>query len=300
MPSLKEVKGRIISVTSTQQITKAMKMVAAAKLRKAQENITQMRPYAKMLSGIMSNISSANEDAANNPFSQERVVNKVLVIVITSDRGLCGAFNSNIIKATNALIEENYTAQIRRGDVEFMTIGRKGYEYFSKRGFRVIGNHTGAFAKLSFGNVRLAAEEAMQGFLDKRYDRVDIVYNEFKNVATQMLRREQFLPIQQTTEDTKQAQAKVPQRSVDYIFEPSKEEIFAELIPKTLKVQLYKAVLESNASEHGARMTTMDKATENAGELLKQLKLVYNRTRQAAITKEILEIVGGAEALAAS
>jgi F-type H+-transporting ATPase subunit gamma len=303
MPSLKEVKGRIISVTSTQQITKAMKMVAAAKLRKAQESITQMRPYAKMLSGIMSNISTANDDTANNPFSQERAVHKVLVIVITSDRGLCGAFNSNIIKATNALIEEKYAAQIRRGDVEFMTIGRKGYEYFSKRGFRVISNHTGVFTKLSFGNVRLAAEEAMQGFLDKRYDRVDIVYNEFKNVATQVLRREQFLPIQQTTEGggTKPTtQSKAPQRTTDYIFEPSKEEIFAELIPKTLKVQLYKAVLESNASEHGARMTTMDKATENAGELLKQLKLVYNRTRQAAITKEILEIVGGAEALAAS
>jgi F-type H+-transporting ATPase subunit gamma len=296
MPSLKEVKGRIISVTSTQQITKAMKMVAAAKLRKAQESITQMRPYSKKLEGIMSNISSANDDTANNPFAQERAIQKVLIIAITSDRGLCGAFNSNIMKATNALIEERYAAQARRGDVEILTIGRKGYEYYTKRGMRVVGSYTGVFTKLSFGNVRLAAEEAMKGFLEKRYDRVDIVYNEFKNVATQVIRREQFLPIQQV--DNNASGQKAAQRSNDYIFEPSKEEIFSELIPKTLKVQLYKAVLESNASEHGARMTTMDKATENAGELLKQLKLIYNRTRQAAITKEILEIVGGAEALA--
>jgi F-type H+-transporting ATPase subunit gamma len=298
MPSLKEVKGRIISVTSTQQITKAMKMVAAAKLRKAQDSIIQMRPYSKKLEGIMSNISSANDDTANNPFAQERAIQKVLIIAITSDRGLCGAFNSNIMKATNALIEERYAAQARRGDVEILTIGRKGYEYYTKRGMRVNGSYTGVFTKLSFGNVRLAAEEAMQGFLEKRYDRVDIVYNEFKNVATQIIRREQFLPIQQVDNNASGQQKTTAQRSNDYIFEPSKEEIFAELIPKTLKVQLYKAVLESNASEHGARMTTMDKATENAGELLKQLKLIYNRTRQAAITKEILEIVGGAEALA--
>ncbi|MES2733671.1 MAG: ATP synthase F1 subunit gamma [Bacteroidota bacterium] len=303
MASLKEVKGRIVSVTSTQQITKAMKMVAAAKLRKAQDSITQMRPYAKKLAVIMSNISSANDDSTNNPFAQERPVNRVLIIVITSDRGLCGAFNSNVAKAANSLIEAKYSAQFRKGDGEILSIGKKGYEFFSKRGFKVRDAHTSIFSQLSFAKVRLAAEEAMKGFLDKRYDRVDIVYNEFKNVATQIIRTEQFLPILEVKEDTKnatQAKAAPAQNAVsDYIFEPSKEEIFAELIPKSLKVQLYKAVLESNASEHGARMTTMDKATENAGELLKQLKLVYNRTRQAAITKEILEIVGGAEALAA-
>ncbi|MBC7922552.1 MAG: ATP synthase F1 subunit gamma [Ferruginibacter sp.] len=313
MASLKEVKGRITSVTSTQQITRAMKMVAASKLRRAQDNITQMRPYAQKLSAILSNISATNDDASQNPFAKVRAVNRVLLIVITSDRGLCGAFNSNVIRATNVLMEENYPALVGRGDVHILSIGRKGYENFSRRGFTVLGDHTGAFTALSFAKVRLAAEEAMQAFLEGRYDRVDIVYNEFKNVATQILRREQFLPIQEIKKDeeaknpTPGAAAGNAQRSAiqrtaapqdDYIFEPSKERIFSELVPNTLKVQLYKAVLESNAAEHGARMTTMDKATDNAGELLKQLKLVYNRTRQAAITKEILEIVGGAEALA--
>ena len=306
MASLKEVKGRITSVTSTQQITRAMKMVAASKLRRAQDSITQMRPYAQKLSAILSNISATNDDASQNPFAKVRAVNRVLLIVVTSDRGLCGAFNSNIIRATNTLIEERHSDLARRGDVHILSIGRKGFENFSRRGFTVLSDHTGAFTALSFAKVRLAAEQAMQGFLEGRYDRVDIVYNEFKNVATQVLRREQFLPIQEIKREedktpARGAAASNAQRSAvqdDYIFEPSKERIFSELVPNTLKVQLYKAVLESNASEHGARMTTMDKATDNAGELLKQLKLVYNRTRQAAITKEILEIVGGAEALA--
>lgn len=295
MASLKEVKNRIVSVTSTQQITKAMKMVAAAKLRKAQDSIIQMRPYAQRLTAILNNISATNEDAADNPFAQERPVNRVLIIAITSDRGLCGAFNSNIIKAINALIEEKYQAQNRRGDVEILTIGKKGQEYFKKRSYKVSEAHTGIFTALSFARVRDAAEEAMEGFLQGRYDQVDIVYNEFKNVATQVIRREQLLPIEKKEEDKT---ASKPESQINYIFEPSKEGIFTELVPKSLKIQLYKAVLESNASEHGARMTTMDKATDNAGELLKELKLIYNRTRQAAITKEILEIVGGAEALA--
>lgn len=293
MASLKEVRSRITSVSSTQQITKAMKMVAAAKLRRAQDNILRMRPYAQRLGGILTNLSSLTEGSVSNKYSEKREANKVLVIVVTSDRGLAGAFNSNIIKAATYLAQNRYRSQQEAGNLTFLTIGRKGFEALSKRGFKVIGDYTSTFANLSFDTVRMAAERAMDGFVAGEYDQVDLIYNEFKNVATQIVRTEQFLPIEEKpVEET--ANATIP----DYTFEPSKEEIIEELIPKSLKIQVYKAVLESNASEHGARMTAMDKATENAGELLKELKLTYNRTRQAAITKEILEIVGGAEALA--
>ncbi|GGG11974.1 ATP synthase F1 subunit gamma [Pontibacter amylolyticus] len=294
MASLKEVRGRITSVSSTQQITKAMKMVAAAKLRRAQDNILRMRPYAQRLSGILANLSQLTEGSVSNIYSEKREANRVLVIAVTSDRGLAGAFNSNIIKAANVLAQGKYRSQYEAGNLTFLTIGRKGAEALSKRGYKVIGDYTGTFANLSFDTVRVAAERAMDGFIAREFDQVDIIYNEFKNVATQIVRTEQFLPIEdKPVEETANSMVS------DYTFEPSKEQIIEELIPKSLKIQVYKAVLESNASEHGARMTAMDKATENAGELLKELKLTYNRTRQAAITKEILEIVGGAEALAA-
>ncbi|WP_242926099.1 ATP synthase F1 subunit gamma [Pontibacter vulgaris] len=295
MASLKEVRSRITSVSSTQQITKAMKMVAAAKLRRAQDNILRMRPYAQRLGGILANLSSLTEGSVSNKYSEKREVNRVLIIAVTSDRGLAGAFNSNIIKAVTTLATTKYASQFEAGNVSFMAIGRKGNDAFSKRGYNMIGDYSTLFSNLSFDTVRGAAERAMDGFINGEFDQVELVYNEFKNVATQIVRTEQFLPIEE-----KPADAHAPTAMVaEYEFEPSKEEIIQELIPKSLKIQVYKAVLESNASEHGARMTAMDKATENAGELLKQLKLTYNRTRQAAITKEILEIVGGAEALAA-
>lgn len=295
MANLKEVRNRIISVGSTQQITKAMKMVAAAKLRRAQDNITQMRPYAQKLSQMLGTVSSGAEVAAGNPYKQARPVQRVLLIPITSDRGLCGAFNTNVVKGTTALIAEKYAEQARRGTVEILAIGKKGADAFIRRGFKVNTTHVNTFSSLSFGTVRAAAEEVMDAFATGQYDVVEIIYNEFRNVATQIIRADQMLPIVSTPPS-----ATDPTSAVNYIFEPSEEAIIAELIPKTLKIQLYKAVLESNASEHGARMTAMDKATDNAGELIKALKLVYNRTRQAAITTEILEIVGGAEALAAA
>ncbi len=291
MANLKEVRNRIQSVNSTQQITKAMKMVAAAKLRRSQDAITQMRPYAQRLSLMLQNISASIDDNVENPYAVERTVNKVLLIVITSDRGLAGAFNANIIKATNNLISEKYAVQAQSGNVHLLTVGKKGLDFFGKRNYTVHREFTGIFTALSFGAARQAAEFAMDGFVKSSYDRVEIIYNEFKNVATQIIRTERFLPIQSAPASTQK------QTKADYIYEPSKEEIFKELVPKSLKIQFYKTLLDSNASENGARMMAMDKATENAKELIKDLKLVYNRTRQAAITKEILEIVGGAEAL---
>ncbi|GAB4033091.1 ATP synthase F1 subunit gamma [Spirosoma jeollabukense] len=295
MASLKEVRARIASINSTQQITKAMKMVAAAKLRRAQDNITQLRPYARKLSQMLGTVSAGTSTASENPYKQTRTVERVLLIVVTSDRGLCGAFNTNAVKGALALIDEKYTSQARSGNVEIMAIGKKGAEAFQRRGFKVNTNHVETFSSLNFATVRAAAEEAMNGFATGRYDVVEVIYNEFKNAAMQIVRTEQMLPIVSA-----EAPAGVPATSINYIFEPSEEEIITELIPKTIKIQLFKAVLDSNASEHGARMTAMDKATENAGELLKELRLVYNRTRQAAITTEILEIVGGAEALASA
>ncbi len=295
MPSLKEVKNRINSVTSTQKITKAMKMVSAAKLRRAQDRIIQMRPYAEKLSSILDSVSSATSSEKQNPYAEVREVKSVLIVVVTSDRALCGAFNSNVNKKVIALVNEKYAQQLAAGMVEFLCVGSKGFEYFRKRGYKVIGEYVTLFQGLSFDKARAASEFAMNGFLSKKYDAVELVYNEFKNVATQILTAEQFLPLGTKTYKKITLTKK---EELDYIFEPSKEEIVDELIPKSLKVHFYRALLESNASEHGARMTAMDKATDNAGELLKQLKLTYNRTRQAAITKEILEIVGGAEALA--
>ncbi len=295
MPSLKEVKNRITSVISTQQITKAMKMVAAAKLRRSQERIQQMRPFAQKLSALLQNLSAAQGDSdSDNWYSAIREEKKILIIAVSSDRGLCGSFNSTIFKGVNRIIEEKYASQFAKGNVTVLTIGKKSSDYFSKRKCNVVGDFTLLFSALSFESVSRAAEYVMESFKHAKYDKVELVYNEFKNVATQILRTEQFLPILPPQNDSAKSQ------TPDYIYQPSQEEIITSLIPQSLKVQLYKAVLDSNAAENGARMTAMDKATDNAGELLKQLRLTYNRTRQAAITKEILEIVGGAEALKAS
>lgn len=290
MPSLKEVKTRISSVVSTQQITSAMKMVAAAKLRRAQDKIIQMRPYAEKLNEILVNVSRGLDSDEGADFAEERDVKKVLIVVVTSDRGLCGAFNNNICKRTLLLINDEYKHQYQSGDLTILSIGKRGRDFFRKRGYKVIDEFTDMFLGLSFEKGRKCAEFVMNGFVKGDFDKIDIVYNEFKNVATQILKTESFLPVKQ---DTSVANT----NSIDYIYQPSKEVIVNEMIPKSLKVKFYKAILESNASEHGARMTAMEQATENAGELLRELRLTYNRTRQAAITKEILEIVGGADAL---
>jgi F-type H+-transporting ATPase subunit gamma len=289
MPSLKEVKSRITSVVSTQQITKAMKMVAAAKLRKSQERIMQMRPFAQKLNGLLQNLSSAGGEGPTwyNTVREEK---KILVVAISSDRGLCGGFNSSIFKAVIKMIEEKYSSQHRQKNVTILPIGKKASEYFTKRNFNVINDFSLIFSDLSFEKVSEAAQFIMDSYRKSEFDKIEIVYNEFKNVATQILRTEQFLPVLPSAKGKKTEE-------VDYIYQPNQEEIITGLIPKSLKVQLFKSVLDSNASENGARMTAMDKATENAGELLKDLRLSYNRTRQAAITKEILEIVAGAEAL---
>jgi F-type H+-transporting ATPase subunit gamma len=291
MASLKEVKTRISSVTSTQQITKAMKMVAAAKLRKSQERIVQMRPFAQKMTAVVQNLSSGPTDS-DNWYSKTRKEEKIAIVVISSDRGLCGSFNSNIIKAVVRLIEEKYSAQHSKRNVTIVPIGKRGYEFFNKRGYPVAADFAELFHGLSFEKASTAAQFLMDGFRKGQFDRIDIIYNQFKNVATQILVTEQFLPVVPP--------AKTKKTEIDYIFQPNQVEILTGLIPKALKVQLYKAVLDSNASENGARMTAMDKASENAGELIKDLKLMYNRTRQAAITKEILEIVAGAEALKTS
>ena len=294
MANLKEVKGRIQGVTSTQQITKAMKMVAAAMLRRAQDRITQMRPYSQKLSAIIQNVSAGVDSSEiDNPYAEVREVSRVLIVVVTSDRGLCGGFNNNVFKATKALIAEKYADVEAASNLVLMPIGKKAYDHFVKRGYNIVDDYHLMFHNLDFAHVMDAAEYAMKGFVKGDFDKVEIVYNEFKNVATQILRKEQFLPIEnESSEEVEQTD------SIDYIYEPNQEFIFSEIVPKSLHIQFYKTLLESNASEQGARMTAMDQATDNAGELLKDLKLTYNRTRQAAITKEILEIVGGAEALA--
>ena len=271
-----------------------MKMVAAAKLRRAQDRIMQMRPYAEKLDGVMQNVSSAvDTQSVDNLYGQERDVNAVLLVVISSDRGLCGAFNSNIFKHTRSLIAEKYSHIESSGNLHILPIGKRAFEYYKKRGYSIIDTYYDLFNSLDFDHVRAAAEHTMKSFVSQEYDQIEIIFNEFKNVATQIIRNEQFLPIlpMEPSEGTNA-------QDIDFIAEPNEAFIFNEIIPKSLKIQFYKGLLESNASEHGARMTAMGQATDNAGELLKELKLTYNRTRQAAITKEILEIVGGAEALA--
>ena len=289
MANLKEVRNRITSVTSTQQITKAMKMVSAAKLKRATNAIVQLRPYANKLRDILAQVS-ASVEGNDSPYTQDRVPTKVLIVVVTSNRGLAGAFNANAIKTTNNLIATKYADQFARGDVSMIAIGKRGHDFFSKRNFNVIGNHNELFNNLDFENVSKVTEYIMNEFKEGNIDRVEVVYNQFRNAAVQVLTSEQLLPLLPEEKSNDAVE-------LDYIIEPSKEKIIEELIPKAIKIQLYKAVLDSNASEHGARMTAMDKATENAGDLLKQLKLSYNQARQAAITTELTEIVSGAAAL---
>ena len=288
--ALKEVRNRIKSVQSTQQITKAMKMVSAAKLRRAQDAITQMRPYAQKLQEMLSNIVSNSEGEVSMALAAERPVEKALIIVVTSDRGLCGGYNSNLIKLTKQVIREKYAAQNSKGNVQVLPIGKKAFEHFTKNGFKVVPQFWEIFTGLSFEKVQAAAKYAMDAFANKEIDAVELVYSEFKNAATQQYIAEQFLPVPKVVnpQSTKKS---------DFIFEPGKEVLIAELMPKILNTQLYKAVLDGNASEHGARMTAMDKASDNANELLKSLKISYNRARQAAITTELTEIVSGAAAL---
>ena len=284
MANLKEIRNRISSVSSTMQITSAMKMVSAAKLKKAQDAITAMRPYSSKLTELLQNLSATLDSDAGGAYSKQREVSKVLLVVVTSNRWLCGGFNSSVIKETTQNIAANY----QDVDVDLLTIGKKGNDILSKS-YPVIDARNDIFDNLTFDYVAEVAEKIMKLYADGTYDKIEIIYNRFKNAATQIPQVEQFLPIKPVEGDTN--------ASADYIFEPSKEKIVLELIPKSLKTQLYKAVRDSFAAEHGARMTAMHKATDNAKELRDELLLTYNKARQAAITNEILEIVGGAEAL---
>jgi F-type H+-transporting ATPase subunit gamma len=284
MANLKEIRNRISSVSSTMQITSAMKMVSAAKLKKAQDAITAMRPYAEKLTELLQNVSATLEGDAGGEFTAQREVNKVLIVAITSNRGLAGAFNSNVIKQAKE-VAESYAGK----QVDIFAIGKKGNDILRKTN-TVIDNKSEIFDELTFERVSQIAETLTEKFVSGEYDKIELIYNQFKNAATQIVQVEQFLPLAPIQSD-------VPASTGEYIFEPSKEEIVLTLIPKSLKTQLYKAIRDSFASEHGARMTAMHKATDNATELRNQLKLTYNKARQAAITNEILEIVGGAEAL---
>jgi F-type H+-transporting ATPase subunit gamma len=287
---LKEVRNKIKATQNMQQITKAMKMVSAAKLRKAQDAIIQMRPYARKLQEVLSNIVSSSEGDVGMALAAERAPEKVLLIVITSDRGLCGAYNANVIKLARTTIQEQYAAQAAKGNVHIWGIGKKGTEYFQKNRYKVNETFKDMFLGLNFEKVQECAQAAVKAFELKEYDVIEIVYSEFRNAAMQRFAVERFLPIPKV-------QKKEGARKSDFIFEPAKEQLVAELMPKILNTQLYKAVLDANASEHGARMTAMDKASENANELLKHYKISYNRARQAAITTELTEIVSGAAAL---
>ncbi len=291
MANLKEIRIRIASVISTRQITSAMKMVSAAKLRKAQDAILQIRPYAGKLHDILMSLVDSLAAGEGNEYAQERDPNRILLVVITSNKGLCGAFNSNVIKKTLQMIEEDFSAQATRGNVHLLVIGKKGYDFFKSRSLPVIDNQSQLYDRLTFENVSPLVEDLMDKFLRKEYDRIILVYNQFKNAAVQLLTVETFLPVK--IEIPKDQEVIHP----DYIFEPTKEVMVKEIIPKSLKIQFFKALLDSFAAEHGARMTAMYKATDNATELLNTLRLNYNKARQASITNEILEIVSGANAL---
>lgn len=286
MANLKELRNRITSVSSTKQITSAMKMVSAAKLKRAQDAIVQMRPYAEKLEEILVNVSATLDSSEGVYARKSEKLDKVLLVAISSNRGLCGAFNANVVKAIMAATSKYQDAGAQ---VEVFTIGKKADENIKRRGYNVVGNNNEIFNDIKFEDVAEVAQMAMESFANGEYDRVDIFYNQFKNAAVQNVVQEQFLPVREVESEGS--------AGGDYIYEPAKEEILEDLIPKSLKTQLYKGILDSHASEHGARMTAMHKATDNATELVSQLKLSYNKARQAAITNEILEIVGGAEAL---
>jgi len=292
MANLKEVRIRIASVNTTQQITKAMKLVAASKLKRAQDRILQMRPYSEKLNEILSNIMGNLEGGASLSFNKKRDVKNVLVVLITSDKGLAGGFNSNLIKAAKRLVNETYAGQRAKGGVSMLFVGKKGYDFFKKEtDLNIIGDHVSLMVNLTFERSQQVSEYLMKSFSEEKYDVIEIVYSKFVNAATQRYMTERFLPVEASAEN-KKSKAKA-----DYIFEPEKEQLLEELVPKILNTQLFKALCDTNASEHGARMVAMDSATNNAQELIRLLKIQYNRERQAAITKEILEIVGGAAAL---
>lgn len=295
MANLKEIRDRIKSVKNTQQVTKAMKMVAAAKLRRAQDRMLQLRPYANKLKEIMANVTSAVEpENIPSGLVEQREVKNVLLVIVSSNRGLAGPFNSNLFKFANNFIEENYSVEKAEGRLHIMALGRKAFEYFSKRNYSMVGANHDVFTPLTFDNVNGVADEVFESFLGGKFDKVHLLYNEFKNVMSQIRRAENYLPVVVDRDDS-EAETDL---SVDYIFEPDREEILRDLIPRALRIQLFRAVLESNASEQGSRMIAMDAATENAQELLRTLRISFNKARQAAITKEILEISAGADALA--
>lgn len=292
MPNLKAIRVRIVSVKSTRQITSAMKMVSAAKLRKAQDKIVTLRPYANKLYEILVNLSQSLADSeVENIYARAAAPEKILIVVITSNRGLCGAFNANVVKEAKRLAAEIYPEQFRKGNVLFLTIGKKGYDYLRKQKFNIATEANDTLNDVSFEKVSAVASSVMNSFINHEFDRVDLIYNHFKNAAVQQLTTERFLPV-----ETKAAAGKNSQ-PVDYIYEPDKESIVKELIPKSLKIQFYKAVLDSFVAENGARMTAMHKATDNATVMIRELTLLYNKARQAAITNQILEVVSGAEAL---
>ncbi|HOX79424.1 MAG TPA: ATP synthase F1 subunit gamma [Bacteroidales bacterium] len=293
MPSLKEVRIRIESIKSTQQITSAMKLVAASKLRRTQNAVQALAPYASKLREILGNLSASIDNTEEAVYTTVRPVQKVLLLVVTSNRGLCGPFNGNIIKAAKAHIEKNYSDINRNGHLDIMTIGKKGTDFFRKNKYNLVSDNHEIFDSLTFTNTTAMATALMADFAAKKYDRIEIIYNHFKNAGQQVITIDQYLPIIPVTTG-KPADCK---QKADYLFEPEKKVLIRELLPKMLKVQFYKIILDSFAAEHGARMTAMSQATENASEILKQLKLSYNKARQSAITKELLEIVSGAEAL---
>lgn len=292
MANLKAIRVRIGSVKSTKQITSAMKMVSAAKLRKAQDKIVRLRPYVNKLQEILAGLTqSLAEREVENIYGRISHPEKLLIVVVTSNRGLCGAFNANIIKEARKIVAEKYMDQFNKGNVVFLTIGRKGWDYMRKQKLKMLPEQNALLNDLTFDNVSVVAGEIMNSFVKGEYDRVEIIYNHFKNAAVQIITDEQFLPL----ESIPSGKAKnVP---VDYIYEPSEEEIVRELIPKSLKIQFYRTILDSFVAEHGARMTAMHKATDNAAQMIKDLTLQYNKARQAAITNQILEVVSGAEAL---
>lgn len=291
MGNLKEVRSRISSTISTQQITKAMKLVSATKLRKAQSAIMQMRPYADKLNGVLKNLGDSADSDKLSRYFKEQTIDRVLLVVVSSDRGLCGGFNANVIKRTKSLLAGEYAQQAAKKQVDLLFVGKKAFEFFRKFDYNTNTDFMGTFASLNAESGFAVGEYVLESFLSGKYNRVEVVYNKFKNAATQIVSNDILLPV------SIKAAATVKSSAKDYLFEPNKTQILEELIPRSIKTHLYRSFLDSFASEHGARMISMDKATDNAGEILKQLKLIYNRGRQAAITNEISEIVGGAAAL---
>jgi F-type H+-transporting ATPase subunit gamma len=292
MANLKAIRTRIASVKSTRQITSAMKMVSAAKLRKAQDKIVRLRPYANKLHEILVGLSqSLSESEVENIYGRISPPEKVLIVVITSNRGLCGAFNTNVIKETRKIISEKYYDQFSKGNLKILTIGKKGFDFFRKQNVNMLPDQNNLLHDLTFDNVARVAEQVMASFTSREFDRVELIYNQFKNAAVQNLTNELFLPVETIPSDL------IKTSSVDYIYEPDQEDIVKDLIPKSLKIQFYRTVLDSFVAEHGARMTAMHKATDNATNMIRDLTLQYNKARQATITNQILEVVSGAEAL---